>query len=468
MPDGANVFEIKPAVRENTAAFVALAGPSGSGKTRSALELATGLAGPTGKILVADTEGKRSLHYADIYKFDRVGWLPPFTPERNAELIDLAERGGYSVLVIDSQSDEFEGEGGLQEIRDATKDEFWARTKARHKHALINRMRRAKVHLIFCLRAEERVRISKVYNERRGKEETVIEPLGWQPICEKRFLYEVQSSFLFDPARPGIPQPIKLYDIHSKFFPADKPVNRSAGEALAKWCAGGIAPSDPEIAIVNPTEPFAPDTGEVLDAATLAREARSAAAQGTDAFREHLRGLSREARAILNGKVGTKDAPGELLTLALRTDEGLRSAPPDEQTDVFGLPPLGEPIHSPSGTNQPHTPGKDAVGGTDRTAPGPSNTQPDGDATMDDMLGGPARPAVRDESWWNREQLNIAARNNTEFQTLMHQRVREARNWAEIERLRDDNPAIDNLDKATKQDVLGALADREKVLRANA
>jgi KaiC/GvpD/RAD55 family RecA-like ATPase len=90
MPDGFS-FEVKPAVRENTAAFVALAGPSGSGKTRSALELATGLAGD-GKILVADTEGKRSLHYADMYTFDRVGWTPPFTPESNAALIDLAEK----------------------------------------------------------------------------------------------------------------------------------------------------------------------------------------------------------------------------------------------------------------------------------------------------------------------------------------------------------------------------------------
>jgi hypothetical protein len=48
----------------------------------------------------------------------------------------------------------------------------------------------------------------------------------------------------------------------------------------------------------------------------------------------------------------------------------------------------------------------------------------------------------------------------------MHRRLREARNWAEVERLREDNPAIDTLDRGTKQDVLNALADRERELRA--
>lgn len=239
MPDGsANIFTIKPGVRVNTPAFVAFAGPSGSGKTRSALELATGLAGD-GKILIGDSEGNRALHYADLYKFDHVEWRPPFDPESNAALIDLAESKGYSVLIIDSESDEYEGEGGLQEIRESTRDEFWARTKARHKHALINRMRRAKVHIIFCLRAEERVKITKEGNR------TLVETQGWQPICEKRFLYEVQSSFMFrpaskeDPECPGKPEPIKLYDIHAQFFPRDRKVSREAGRLLAQWCAGG-------------------------------------------------------------------------------------------------------------------------------------------------------------------------------------------------------------------------------------
>lgn len=129
-------------------------------------------------------------------------------------------------------------------------------------------------------------------------------------------------------------------------------------------------------------EPFDADTGEVLDAAAIERDARSAASCGTGAFREHLRCITREARAILNGKVGTKDEPGELLTLALNTDEALRSAPPDEPADAFGLP-----INSPPGTSETLHPTEQP------DAAAPNTRQPGGD-TIPDMLGGEARPAV--------------------------------------------------------------------------
>lgn len=344
MPDGsANAFLVKPGIRVNTPAFVAFAGPSGSGKTRSALELATGLAGD-GKILVADTEGNRALHYADLYGFDHVEWRPPFTPERNAELIELAERGGYAVLIIDSESDEYEGEGGLQEIRVASNDEFWAKTKARHKHALVNRMRRAKVHIIFCLRAEERVRISKVDNR------TVVEPLGWQPICEKRFLYEVQSSFLFSPTTPGVPQPIKLYDIHARFFPREQQVNREAGELLAQWCAGGV-----------PAPAYQP---------TIEERARAAAEHGVaelNALWRSLTGAEKDEIADLIGRGKGQDFVAGELTLLARSVDERRDEPPDEI-------PFGDaaPSQHPSADARPERDAAGAdLGGPDAGAPEP-------------------------------------------------------------------------------------------------
>lgn len=146
----------------------------------------------------------------------------------------------------------------------------------------------------------------------------------------------------------------------------------------------------PEMPQTKPAEIVDAETGEVFDAATIEREARSAAARGTDAFREHLRGLSRAARANLNGKVGTKDAPGELLILAMRTDEALRDAPPDEPTDAFGLPPTGTPQpHSPAGGGN-HADQPTAQKGSHALA-GAQNS-PAGDAAIKDMFGGAARP----------------------------------------------------------------------------
>jgi len=104
-----------------------------------------------------------------------------------------------------------------------------------------------------------------------------------------------------------------------------------------------------QFATAKPADIIDGETGEVLDAAAIEREARSAAAKGTDHFREHLRGLSREARAGLKPLIGTRDAPGELTVLAQRTDEAPRAQPETEdgRTDAFGLPLSG-------GEAQPH------------------------------------------------------------------------------------------------------------------
>ncbi len=100
------------------------------------------------------------------------------------------------------------------------------------------------------------------------------------------------------------------------------------------------------------------DTGEVFDAAAIEREARSVAASGTENFREHLRGLSRDAYAAIKHKIGTKEAPGELLRLAMNTDEAVREAERAVSDDRSGdAYPLGEDIahpHPPAGGPPQH------------------------------------------------------------------------------------------------------------------
>lgn len=63
-----------------------------------------------------------------------------------------------------------------------------------------------------------------------------------------------------------------------------------------------------------------PTPPNMLHAEQLDRAARAAAWDGVDHFRKFVGSLSRDDRAILNGKVGTKEAPGELLRLAIEAD----------------------------------------------------------------------------------------------------------------------------------------------------
>lgn len=325
--------DFAPAVRTNTAIVLALAGASGSGKTKSALELAVGLAGDR-PIALIDSEGRRALHYADEYRFLHAEWRPPFTPESLGQMLREAERREYAVAIVDSMSDEHEGEGGLCDMADAEYQKqtgnknsaaAWARPKAAHKQHIVRWLRQARCHVIFCLRADEKVEFQLV----NGK--TKVVPLGWTPIAEKRLLYDVTTSLLFTPDQPGVPKPIKLYDKHKPFFPPDRQVSREAGQALAKWSAGGTIPPGQGF-----PQPSPAPLGENID---LDATAALVANQGTEAFRQwwstlelaqrssirgflaRYQGIAREADEAVGGvAAGSEDAAGEGPPLPAATD----------------------------------------------------------------------------------------------------------------------------------------------------
>ena len=305
--------EFAPAVRTNTAIVLALAGASGSGKTKTALLLATGLAGD-GHIIIKDSEGNRALHYAprpgekpdfvDTFLFAHESWEAPYTPAALGEFLKRAQHQ-YSVVIVDSMSDEHEGEGGLCDMAAAeyekqagTKNSAaaWARPKAEHKLHIVRWLRQARCHVIFCLRADEKVEFQLV----AGK--TKVVPLDWTPIAEKRLLYDVTTSLLFTPDRPGIPKPIKLYDKHAPFFPPDRQVSREAGKRLAEWASGTAPLRAVEVDAQSDASPL----GETDDRLKLQRDlngmAEAKAKQGGNAFRDWWKdNLSYSERQLIRG-----------------------------------------------------------------------------------------------------------------------------------------------------------------------
>lgn len=254
----------RPAVRENVGLILGLAGASGSGKTYTAMRLATGIAG--GKpFAVIDTEAGRAKHYADMFKFDHADLASPFSPDAYAEAIVTADRAGYGVIVVDSVSHVWAGEGGVldwqeKELdrmagdnwskREACKMAAWIKPKMSHKH-MVSRLLQVRAHLILCFRAEEKIEIVKEPDE-HGKMKTKIVPKqgptglnGWMPICEKNLPFELTASFLLTADAPGIPKPIKLQEQHRPLFPLDKPITEDSGRRIAEWA--GRAPSSPPV-----------------------------------------------------------------------------------------------------------------------------------------------------------------------------------------------------------------------------
>ena len=231
-------FQYNKARRENTHLLIGLAGASGSGKTYSAMQLATGI-GDGAPFLILDTEARRGLHYADQFDFEHQDLKPPFTPATYLDAVRTGAKRGFPVIVIDSASHEWEGEGGMLEMAGADKAKppgNWIKPKAAHNR-MVGGFLQVGVNLIFCLRAQEKIDLSA--KDASGK--LIIKSLGWQPICEKRFPYEMTASFTLNPLTPGVVDmdlPHKIQDQHRMAFPADKHISVEAGRVLGQWARG--------------------------------------------------------------------------------------------------------------------------------------------------------------------------------------------------------------------------------------
>jgi hypothetical protein len=243
----------KPATLEAVNLIIGLAGGTGSGKTFSAMRMAAGMS--RGKrFAVVDTERGRAKHYAKYFSFDTCDLSPPFRPQAYAQAILAADNAGYPVIVVDSASHEWAGEGGIldwqeEELdrmagddwkkREGCKMAAWIKPKMDHKK-MVQRLLQVRAHLILCFRAEEKIDMVRGDD---GKMKIVPKVSrtgldGWIPICEKSLPYELTASFLLTNDAPGMPKPIKLQEQHRALFPLDQPLDEKSGERIAAWAAG--------------------------------------------------------------------------------------------------------------------------------------------------------------------------------------------------------------------------------------
>jgi DNA polymerase III delta prime subunit len=179
------------AVKHQLKARVAFAGPTGSGKTYSALEWARILAGPDGTIAVVDTEHGSASLYADQFTFDVLPWAPPYDPGKLADTITAAETAGYDVIVLDSMSHFWEGEGGTLDIADAAGQRSGGNSFAGWKVAtpalrhLIDTMLGCNMHVIGTMRSKMEYVLEE---DSRGKK--VPKRVGMAPVMRNGVEYE--------------------------------------------------------------------------------------------------------------------------------------------------------------------------------------------------------------------------------------------------------------------------------------
>ena len=141
---------------------LAMDGPSGAGKTFSALLVAKGLArGDLSKVALIDTERGSGSLYCDLGPYATVEMHPPFSPKKFMDALDAAADEGFDVVVIDSLSHAWAGEGGVLDYVDnvaktQTKGNSFTAWKAGTKvqNELIDHILACPLHVIATMRTK--------------------------------------------------------------------------------------------------------------------------------------------------------------------------------------------------------------------------------------------------------------------------------------------------------------------------
>lgn len=246
------ILNIRPAVRGGSKPIIGICGTSGSGKTYTALKMARGMVNKPSEIGFIDTENKRGSLYADILDgtFQIGDLYAPFSPSRYSEAIKEFQAAGVKVLVLDSVSHEWEGEGGCDDIANAPKADGtprkvpnWIGAKRQHK-TFMNTLLYCPMPVIACIRARDKIKVVKI----NGKEEFI--PQGLQPICEKSFMFEMTASMLIE--EEGKKQTfLKMPDFLKPFFGnGNGYLGEETGRKVIEWFEVGERDS-PEVVIAK-------------------------------------------------------------------------------------------------------------------------------------------------------------------------------------------------------------------------
>jgi hypothetical protein len=176
-------------------ARIGICGAAGSGKTLTSLKLASGLGR---RIALVDTENNSSVLYADRVDFDVLNIEPPFEINKYINAIHQAEAAGYDVLILDSISHAWAGEGGLLDTQgkmaDGGMNSFTAWRKLTPQHnAFIEAMIRSKLHLIATMRSKMDYVV-----ETNEKGKSVPKKVGLAPVQREGMDYEFDIVFDLD------------------------------------------------------------------------------------------------------------------------------------------------------------------------------------------------------------------------------------------------------------------------------
>jgi len=231
-------MQIRKAVRQKAKLRLGIAAPSGAGKTYSSLLLAMGLGGKIGLI---DTESGSGDLYAHLGDYDIIPITAPYTAAKYREAIKAFEQAGYSVIIVDSLSHAWAGEGGLLDkqgkIADGGGNGFAAWRKVTPDHnALVEAMLQSPCHIIATMRSKQEYVLEK---DDKGK--MAPKKVGMAPVQREGMEYEFTVCFDMDVEHNAHATKDRTSLFDGLYFK----ITQDTGKKLLAWLEQGIEPITP-------------------------------------------------------------------------------------------------------------------------------------------------------------------------------------------------------------------------------
>lgn len=230
-------MQLRQSERKKAKIKMALQGSAGSGKTYSSLLLAQGLTnGNLSKVAIIDTENGSADLYAHLGNYNVLSMTPPFTPEKYIEAIDVCEKAGMEVIVVDSISHSWDELLDFHSKLAGNSFTNWAKVTPRQK-SFTDKILQCNAHVIATMRTKQ----DYVLNQKDGK--YIPEKVGLKAVQRDGLDYEFTLVFDVD---------IKHFAVSSKDRTGlfmGKPefvINQGTGKRILDWCNTGSVPGSIE------------------------------------------------------------------------------------------------------------------------------------------------------------------------------------------------------------------------------
>jgi len=226
-------MQLRQSERKKAKIKMALQGSAGSGKTYSSLLLAQGLTnGNLSQVAIIDSENGSADLYAHLGNYNVLSMTPPFTPEKYIEAIDVCEKAGMEVIIIDSISHSWDELLDFHSKLAGNSFTNWAKVTPRQK-AFTDKILQCNAHIIATMRTKQ----DYVLNQKDGK--YIPEKVGLKAVQRDGLDYEFTLVFDID---------IKHFAVSSKDRTGlfmGKPefiINSGTGKRILDWCNTGSVP----------------------------------------------------------------------------------------------------------------------------------------------------------------------------------------------------------------------------------